>query len=64
MRARARIDEAYASSNLNMLHGAIGSLNSFINDLDEDVEASTYPESVIWMGQAEFIVERIELVLS
>jgi len=59
-----KIDMAYASGNLNKLHGAVGSLNSFINELNEDGEASTYPDSAIWMGQAEFIVERIELVLS
>jgi hypothetical protein len=59
-----KIDTAHASGNLNQLHGAVGSLNSFINELNEDVEALTYPDSTIWKRQAEFIVERIELVLS
>ena len=62
--AGCKIEKAYASGNLNKLHGAVGSLNSFINELNEGGEASTYPDSALWMGQAEFIVERIELALS
>lgn len=62
--AGSKIDMAYTSGNLNKLHGAVGSLNSFINELNENGEASTYPDSSFWMGQAEYIVERIELVLS
>jgi hypothetical protein len=62
--AGSKIDMAYTSGNLNKLHGTVGSLNSFINELNEDGEASTYPDSAFWMGQAEYIVERIELVRS
>jgi hypothetical protein len=62
--AGSKIDIAYISGNMNKLHGAVGSLNSFINELNEDGEASTYSDSSFWMGQAEYIVERIELVLS
>ena len=62
--AGSKIDMAYTSGNFNKLHGAVGSLNSFINELIDEGEASTYPESIIWMRQAGFIVERIELVLS
>ena len=62
--AGSKIDMAYTSGNLNKLHGAVGSLNSFINELTEEGEASTYPDSSFWRGQAEYIVERIELVLS
>jgi hypothetical protein len=61
--AGSKIDTAYTSGNLNKLHGAVGSLYSFINELNEGGEASTYHDSTIWMEQAEFIVERIELVL-
>jgi hypothetical protein len=62
--AGSKIDMAYISGNLNKLHGAIGPLNSFINELKKNIEASTYPDSAIWLAQVEFIIERIQLVLS
>jgi hypothetical protein len=62
--AGSKIDMAYISGNLNKLHGAVGSLNSFINELNEDGGASMYPDSTIWLRQAELIIERIQLVLS
>lgn len=58
------IDSAYSSGNMNKLNGAIGSMNSFINEVDSDSEAATYPDSGLWQQQAGYIIERMETAIS
>lgn len=57
------IDTAYDTDDLKKLNGAIGSLEAFINELESSNEASSYSDSELWEEQAEFIIERIELVI-
>ena len=59
-----KIDSAYATGNLKKLNGAIGSLESFFNELDSSNEAASYSDSEIWKEHAEFIIERIELAIA
>jgi len=57
-----KINSAYESGEMNKLLGAIGSLNAFINELQSNNEAASYPDSENWEEQAEFIIERIETI--
>ena len=58
------IDTAYGSLNLNELQGAICYLNSFINIIGSDSEAATYPDSTLWMNQANYIIDRMQIVVN
>lgn len=62
--AGLQIDRAYGTGRMGRLHGAVGSLGSFINGMVSDNEAAAYPDSGFWKDQASYIIERIETVIS
>jgi len=59
-----KIDSAYESGEMNKLLGALGSLEAFINELQSNNESSSYSDSETWKKQAEYIVDRIEILIS
>jgi hypothetical protein len=59
-----KIDSAYESGEMNKLLGATGSLNAFINELQTNNEAASHPDLETWKEQAEFIIERLETIIS
>jgi hypothetical protein len=59
-----KVDSAYESGDMNKLLGAIGSLNAFINELQSNNEAASHPDSETWREQAEYIIDRIETIIS
>jgi len=59
-----KIDSAYESGDTNKLLGAIGSLNAFINELQSNSEAASYPDSETWREQAEYIIDRMKIIVS
>ena len=58
-----KIDSAYESGEMNKLLGATGSLEAFINELQSNNEAALYPDSETWKKQAEYITDRIEILI-
>jgi len=58
--AGLKIDNAYATGNLDKLLGAVGSLEGFINEIESDNEAASYTDSETWKEQAGYMITRIE----
>ena len=58
--AGIKINEAFSLNELNLLNGAISSLNSFVNELSFDDEASQHESLETWKKQVDFIIERLE----
>ncbi len=59
-----KINSAFESGEMNKLLGAVGSLDAFINELQSNNEAASYPDSEIWKTQVEYIIERTETIFN
>jgi len=58
--AGLKIDNAYATGNLDKLPEAVGLLEGFINEIESDNEAASYTDSETWKEQAGYIINRVE----
>ncbi len=59
-----KINSAFESGEMNKLLGAVGSLDAFINELQSNNEAASYPDSETWKTQVEYIIERTETIFN
>lgn len=53
------IYSAFESGVMDMLNGAIGCMNAFLNELDSE-KLESYPDSDLWEEQGEVIIELLE----